>query len=222
MRFQFMQENNVLDRLEIIGIDSASSRFEKWDAEKINENEISFYTISRDSIPLCIDARPFTNNLFVPLGIQSNKTGKYKLLCTAYVIANDLVAYLHDKRFNKYQKIIQDSAYSFEISTDTTTAGEHRFEITGPPPPPLQEDPILATIIPNPVQNQLRIYFSFREALPYEITVHSIAGVAFISKTFGANKTGTASLDVHTLLPGHYFAIIKAGKHYVQKQFIKL
>jgi hypothetical protein len=52
--------------------------------------------------------------------------------------------------------------------------------------------------------------------------VHSIAGVAFISKTFGANKTGTASLDVHTLLPGHYFAIIKAGKHYVQKQFIKL
>lgn len=222
MRFQFMQDNNVLDRLEIIGIDSASSRFEKWDAEKINENEISFYTISRDSIPLCIDARPFTNNLFVPLGIQSNKTGKYKLLCTAYVIANDLVAYLHDKRFNKYQKIIQDSAYSFEISTDTTTAGEHRFEITGPPPPPLQEDPILATIIPNPVQNQLRIYFSFREALPYEITVHSIAGVAFISKTFGANKTGTASLDVHTLLPGHYFAIIKAGKHYVQKQFIKL
>ena len=222
MSFQFMQESNVLDRLEIIGIDSASSRFEKWDAEKINENDISFYSISRDSIPLCIDARPFTNNLFVPLGIQSNKTGKYKLLCTAYVIANDLAAYLHDKRLNKYQKIIQDSAYSFEISTDTTTAGEHRFEITGPPPPPLQEDPILATIIPNPVQNQLRIYCSFREALPYEITVHNIAGVALISKTYGASKTGTASLDVHTLLPGHYFAIIKAGKHYVQKQFIKL
>jgi hypothetical protein len=219
---QLMQENNVLDRLEIMGIDSASSRFEKWDAEKINENKISIYTISRDSIPLCIDARPFTNNLFVPLGIQSSKTGKYKLFCTAYVVANDLVAYLHDKRLNKYQKIIQDSAYTFEISTDTTTAGEHRFEITGPPPPPLQEDPILATITPNPVQNKLQVRYSFREALPYEITVHNIAGVALISKTYGASKTGTASLDVHSLLPGHYFAIIKAGKHYVQKQFIKL
>ena len=219
---QLMQENNVLDRLEIMGIDSASSRFEKWDAEKINDNEISFYTISRDSIPLCIDARPFTNNLFVPIGIQSGKTGKYKLLCTAYVIANDLVEYLHDKRLNKYQKIIQDSAYTFEISTDSTTAGKHRFEITGPPPPPLQEDPILATVTPNPVQNQLRIHFSFRETLPFEIAVHSITGVVLMTKAFGASKTGTASLDVHMLLPGHYFAIVKAGKHYVQKQFIKL
>ncbi|MEN9349820.1 MAG: Leukotoxin [Bacteroidota bacterium] len=219
---QLMQENNILDRLEIMGIDSASSRFEKWDAEKINDNEIFIYTISRDSIPLCIDARPFTNNLFVPLGIQSSKTGKYKLAFTAYVVANDMVAYLHDKRLNKYQKIIQDSAYTFEISTDSTMAGEHRFEITGPPPPPIQEDPIVAIISPNPVQNQLRIYFSFREALPFEIAVHSIAGVTLLTQTFGTSKTGTASLDLQRLLPGHYFAIIKAGKHYLQKQFIKL
>jgi hypothetical protein len=218
----FMQENNLLDKLEIIGIDSASSRFEKWDAEKINENNISLYSISRDSIPLCIDARPFTNNVFIPIGIQCKKTGKYKLVCTAYVIANDMVAYLHDKRLNKYQKIIQDSTYTFEITSDTTTAGEHRFEITGPPPPPLQEDPILATVTPNPVQNQLRIQFSFREALPFEIAVHSISGVVLITKTFVASKTGTAGLAVHTLLPGHYFAVVKAGKHYVQKQFIKL
>jgi hypothetical protein len=59
-------------------------------------------------------------------------------------------------------------------------------------------------------------------AIPFEIAVHSIAGVVLISKTYGASKTGTASLDVHTLIPGHYFTIVKAGKHYVQKQFIKL
>jgi len=219
---QFMQENNLLDKLEIVGIDSASSRFEKWDAEKINENEMSLYTISRDSIPLCIDARPFTNNVFVPIGMLCKKTGKYKLLCTAYVIANDMIAYLHDKRLNKYQKIIQDSSYAFEITSDTTTVGEHRFEITGPPPPPIQENPILATVTPNPVQNQLRIQFSFREALPFEIAVHTISGVMLITKKFAASKTGTAGLAVHTLLPGQYFAIVKAGKHYVQKQFIKL
>ena len=45
-----MQENILLDRLEIIGIDSASSRFEKWDAEKINENKMAIYSISRDSL----------------------------------------------------------------------------------------------------------------------------------------------------------------------------
>ncbi|MGB4724706.1 MAG: hypothetical protein WBH12_05375, partial [Sediminibacterium sp.] len=104
-----MQENSLLDRLEILGIDSASSRFEKWDAEKINENKISLYSISRDSIALCIDARPFNNNLFIPLGIGSNKTGKYKLVCTRFIIANDMEAYLHDKLLNRSQKIIQDS-----------------------------------------------------------------------------------------------------------------
>ena len=217
-----MQENNLLDRLEILGIDSASSRFEKWDAEKINENKISLYSISRDSIPLCIDARPFTNNLFVPLGIASNKSGTYTLVCTAFVIANDMVAYLHDKLLNKYQKIIQDSSYAFEIGTDSTTAGEKRFEITGPPPPPRQEDPIIATITPNPVQNQLGIRYSFREILPYQISIHSIDGTLLQNKMFTASKNGFASIEVPHLNAGTYVAVIKAGKNYLLKQFIKL
>jgi len=220
--FSLMQENTLLDRLEIMGLDSASSRFEKWDAEKINENKISLYSISRDSMALCIDARPFTNNLFVPLGIQSNKTGKYRLLCTAYVIASDMTAYLHDKLLNKYQKIIQDSSYTFEISTDSTTAGEKRFEITGPPPPPRQEDPIIATVAPNPVHNQLGIRYSFRETLVYQISIHSIDGTLLQSKIFTASKNGIALIEVPNLKAGAYVAVIKAGKNYLLKQFIKL
>jgi hypothetical protein len=217
-----MQENNLLDKLEILGIDSASSRFEKWDAEKINENKISFYSISRDSIALCIDARPFNNNLFIPLGIKSNKTGKYKLVCTGFVIANEMEAYLHDKLLNRYQKIIQDSSYTFEISTDSTSAGEKRFEITGPPPPPRQEDPIIATITPSPVHNQLGIRYSFREQLVYQISIHSIDGTLLQNKTFAASKNGFASIEVPHLKAGSYVAVIKAGKNYLLKQFIKL
>ena len=217
-----MQENSLLDKLEILGIDSASSRFEKWDAEKINENKISLYSISRDSIALCIDARPFNNNLFIPLGIASNKTGKYKLVCTGFVIANDLEAYLNDKLLNRYQKILQDSSYTFEISTDSTTAGEKRFEITGPPPPPRQEDPIIATITPSPVHNQLGIRYSFREPLVYQISIHSIDGTLLQNKTFAASKNGFASIEVPHLKAGSYVAVIKAGKNYLLKQFIKL
>ena len=217
-----MQENTLLDRLEIMGIDSASSRFEKWDAEKINDNKISLYSISRDSMALCIDARPFTNSLFIPLGIQSNKTGKYRLLCTAFDIASDMVAYLHDKLLNRYQKIIQDSSYIFEIGTDSTTAGEKRFEITGPPPPPRQEDPIIAIVTPNPVQNQLGIRYSFRETLVYQISIHSIDGTQLQTKIFTASKNGIASIEVPHLKAGAYVAVIKAGKNYLLKQFIKL
>ena len=217
-----MQENSLLDKLEILGIDSASSRFEKWDAEKINENKISLYSISRDSIALCIDARPFNNNLFIPLGIASNKTGKYKLACTGFVIANEMEAYLHDKLLNRYQKIIQDSSYTFEISTDSTTAGEKRFEITGPPPPPRQEDPIIATVTPSPVHNQLGIRYSFREPLVYQISIHSIDGTLLQNKTFAASKNGFASIEVPHLKAGSYVAVIKAGKNYLLKQFIKL
>ena len=222
IRLQFMQDNNLLDKLEIIGIDSASSRFEKWDAEKINESQTSIYSISRDSTPLCIDARPFTNNLFIPLGIKSNKTGKYKLVCSAFIVDNGLVAYLHDKLLNKYQKIMEDSSYTFEIGTDTTTAGERRFEITGPPPPPRQEDPIIASITPNPVLGRLSIRFSFREPLAYQISIHSIDGTLLQSKTFAVSKNGLATMDVAPLKPGAYVAVIKAGKNYLLQQFIKL
>ena len=217
-----MGDNNLLDRLEIIGIDSASSRFEKWDAEKINESETSLYSISRDSIALCIDARPFTNNLFIPLGIKSSKTGKYKLFCSAYLVDNSLVAYLHDKLLNKYQKIMEDSSYTFEIGTDTTTAGERRFEITGPPPPPRQEDPIIASVTPNPVLGRLSIRFSFREPLAYQISIHSIDGSLLQNKVFAVSKNGIATMDVSALIPGVYVAVIKAGKNYLLQQFIKL
>ncbi len=219
---QLMGDNNLLDRLEIIGIDSASSRFEKWDAEKINESQTSVYSISRDSIALCIDARPFTNNLFIPLGVKSNKTGKYKLVCNDYLVDNSLVAYLHDKLLNKYQKIIEDSSYTFEIGTDTTTAGEHRFEITGPPPPPRQEDPIVASVTPNPVMDQLGIRFSFREPLAYQISIHSIDGSLLQNKAFAVSKNGIATMDVSALIPGVYVAVIKARKNYLLQQFIKL
>ena len=219
---QFMKDNNLLDRLEIIGIDSASSRFEKWDAEKINESETSLYSISRDSIALSIDARPFTNNLFIPLGIKCNKTGKYKLFCSAYLLDNSLVAYLHDKLLNKYQKIMEDSSYTFEIGTDTTTAGERRFEITGPPPPPRQEDPIIASVTPNPVLGRLSTRFSFREPLAYQISIHSIDGSLLQNKVFAVSKNGIATMDVSALIPGVYVAVIKAGKNYLLQQFIKL
>jgi hypothetical protein len=219
---QLMGDNNLLDKLEILGIDSASSRFEKWDAEKINESETSLYSVSRDSTPLCIDARPFTNNLFIPLGIKSNKTGKYKLVCSAYLVDNSLVAYLHDKLLNKYQKIMEDSSYTFEIGTDSTSAGEHRFEITGPPPPPRQEDPIVASVTPNPVLGLLGIRFSFRETLAFQIAIHNIDGTLLINKTFSVSKNGFASIDVTTLKAGTYVAVIKAGKNYLLKQFIKL
>ena len=219
---QFMKDNNLLDRLEILGIDSASSRFEKWDAEKINESETSLYSISRDSIALCIDARPFTNNIFIPLGIKNNKTGQYKLVCSAYLVDNGMVTYLHDKLLNKYQKIMEDSSYNFEIGTDSTTAGEHRFEITGPPPPPRQEDPIVASVTPNPVLGLLGIRFSFREALAFQIAIHNIDGTLLINKTFGISKNGFATIDVTTLKAGAYVAVIKAGKNYLLQQFIKL
>ena len=217
-----MKDNILLDRLEIIGIDSASSRFEKWDAEKINESQTSLYSISRDSIALCIDARPFTNNIFIPLGIKSNKTGQYKLVCSAYLVDNGLIAYLHDKLLNKYHKLMEDSSYTFEIGTDTTTAGERRFEITGPPPPPRQEDPIVASVTPNPVLGNLVIRFSFREPLAYQIAIHNIDGTLLLNKTFAVSKNGLATIDVTPLKAGAYVAVIKAGKNYLLQQFIKL
>ena len=219
---QLMGDNNLLDKLEIMGIDSASSRFEKWDAEKINESQTSLYSISRDSIALCIDARPFTNNIFIPLGIKSNKTGQYKLVCSAYLVDNGLIAYLHDKLLNKYHKLMEDSSYTFEIGTDTTTAGERRFEITGPPPPPRQEDPIVASVTPNPVLGNLVIRFSFREPLAYQIAIHNIDGTLLLNKTFAVSKNGLATIDVTPLKAGAYVAIIKAGKNYLLQQFIKL
>ena len=216
------KENNLLDRLEIIGIDSASSKYEKWDAEKINNATNYLYSISRDSVELSIDARPFNKNIFIPIGIKTNSKGKFRFVCTELVYGNDLVTYWHDRLLNKYQKIIKDSSYLFEITADSTSGGEHRFEITGPPPPPLQEDPIIAILLPNPAYTTLNIQYSFRENLPYQISIHSMLGATLISQSFAASKSGSAKLNVHTLLAGNYFVSIKAGKNYLLKQFIKL
>jgi hypothetical protein len=72
------------------------------------------------------------------------------------------------------------------------------------------------------VHNQLGIRYSFREPLVYQISIHSIDGTLLQNKTFAASKNGFASIEVTHLKAGSYVAVIKAGKNYLLKQFIKL
>jgi hypothetical protein len=43
-----------------------------------------------------------------------------------------------------------------------------------------------------------------------------------LNKTFAASKNGLANIEVPHLKAGSYVAVIKAGKNYLLKQFIKL
>ena len=72
------------------------------------------------------------------------------------------------------------------------------------------------------MQNQLGIRYSFRETLVYQISIHSIDGTQLQTKIFTASKNGIASIEVPHLKAGTYVAVIKAGKNYLLKQFIKL
>ncbi|MEY4553158.1 MAG: Secretion system C-terminal sorting domain, partial [Bacteroidota bacterium] len=88
--------------------------------------------------------------------------------------------------------------------------------------PPRQEDPIVASVTPNPVLGNLVIRFSFREPLAYQIAIHNIDGTLLLNKTFAVSKNGLATIDATPLKAGAYVAVIKAGKNYLIQQFIKL
>jgi hypothetical protein len=112
---------------------NASSYEPVADAVKINNEELSLYTLSSDNIRLAADYRGQATTGSIPIGILLPAvSGKqtYQLKLSDYEISSGSRLVLHDKWKNSYTDLRQDAVYTLEIDpANAASIGENRLVI---------------------------------------------------------------------------------------------
>ncbi len=118
-----------------IGFDAAASDqyvFNEDAPYKPGNGKISFATISSDSVVLAIDKLPFPKLVQTVIRLKVNATayGAYKLNMTELAAIPQLYEVWLMDRFNKDSLDMRHNAtYAFDITTDTNSYGNHRFQL---------------------------------------------------------------------------------------------
>lgn len=122
------KESNFADKIYLVtSPNSNASGNDHYDLDKYFNEGSNLYTIASDNFHLAMDSRK-TWDSAVLLGISGQK-GSYYFEVKSNTLDLNQKSYLLDKKNNTKTELIAGAIYEFEISNDTTSQGERRFEI---------------------------------------------------------------------------------------------
>ena len=202
------------DRWVLLYSDSAKNNFDKQDAEKINSPDMNLYSLSKEKKQLSIDSRPVNNESEIHLGIQTGETGKFRLRVGKTNLPATNTLELHDKFLHKWMAIEKDSCYYFEMSADTASFGDYRFEITSRKPEVESvstERKLFASISPIPATEKINILYRSTESSLSFIRILDFSGNVQKTIPLGIQKEGKVQVSIHNLSAGIYFIQVISG-----------
>ncbi len=223
LSLEAMSDNIFWDRLLFLFNDSTSSNVDWIDANKLFNPDVSFYSFSDDSIPLSIDARPFSFKKNITLGIQSNTLGSFFIKVNAIHLPMNASLQLHDKLLDTYQTLYQDSVYKFTITNDAASQGNERFELTPYKKAVTAIDSTASihfSVTPNPFVDKIFIQNPFTSAQKTSIKIITINGK--IMQSIPATNQQQIVIETSHLAKGIYLIEFLSGDKKLVEKIIKL
>jgi hypothetical protein len=211
------------NRLLIRGVDSAWAGIDRLDGEKIPDPGTNFYSLSRENKPLSVDARPLNAASHIPLGITGNEPGSFSIRIRSLRLPAGSPLQLHDRYLGKWLPLHTDSIYHFQVTNDTSSFGEHRFEITAYYREP---DTAIATRLvmhaaPVPATYSISVQFRTWEKGNTLIRLLTQQGHPLRQYSLGAINQGTCSIPVSDLPAGVYLLELRCGSQVSVQRVIK-
>lgn len=217
--------NTKWDRL-LINLDATAMDVEdNKDAKKLYNPNLDFYTLSKDNAKLAIDVRPFTDNSTIPLGINAyNRYNKYVIkVGDWYDIPAGAKLVLHDKYLNKTEELKPGAAYWFNVTTDSLSQGDKRFEINmvGAPTTGIEQTARKAQmqLVPNPAHEQVKVSFDRIEGTA-TVTMTSITGQVIYHQSVNT-QTGSVIIPLQQVPAGMYIIELQSDNARFTEKLIK-
>ncbi len=154
---------------------------------------------------------------------STNYTQKFTIKAENMVLPEGAQLFLHDKLTATYTALVQGTEYSFNITKDTATQGNNRFELTTALPASTSDVAINThtTISPNPATNYITIAFQNAEATAKQINIMNALGTTVTSKTVNAQQGEKVTMDISHLPSGIYLVETIAGNDKITQKLIK-
>jgi hypothetical protein len=129
LEFKIEDNNNVYwDRL-LMAFDSTRSDLkENYDAAKMSNPEVNFYSFSSDNQKLSIDVRPFAHNKTIRLGLTTPYKKDYFIRVVQLNMPTGMQLQLIDKYLNATVTLSVGAKYNFVVNNDSLSQGNNRFE----------------------------------------------------------------------------------------------
>lgn len=191
------------------------------DAKKIISADFSMYTISDDKKALSIDARPYNEEKVIPLGINSKVAQQFTFKVEGYNVPSGATLYLHDKLKQQYVELSQGATYSFGITSEATTQGDDRFEITMKPADVKTVLGMTISMTPNPATEDVTISFNNAKKEDVKVRLLDMNGVCVYNNQLGMKQSGTITIPLSNFATGMYMVELTSGKDVVTKKLVK-
>jgi uncharacterized protein YjdB/DNA-binding NarL/FixJ family response regulator len=202
--------------------DATNGDDRNYDAGKLSNPDLNFYSLSSDHKKLSVDARPYTTGKVVPLGFTSNYAQEF-IIKAETIAADGNAVYLHDKYLGKTTLMQQGTEYKFQVTADSASQGNNRFElgmgIADTAAAALLSADVQMT--PNPATNEVTINYVNKEKAVTVVNVISLSGVTVLSQELGEQESGSVRLALDKLAAGMYMVELTAGGNKVVRRLIK-
>lgn len=223
IELRLYQDSIFYDRLLIRGVDSAWVGIDRLDGEKIPNPGTSLYSLSRENKPLSVDTRPLNAASQIPLGITGNEPGSFSIRMHSLRLPPGSPLQLHDRYMRKWLPLHTDSSYHFQVTDDTASFGEHRFEITAYYREP---DTAIATrlvmhVAPVPATHTISVQFRTWEKGSTLIRLLTQQGYPLRQYFLGAINQGTCRIPISDLPAGVYLLELRCGSQVSVQRVIK-
>jgi hypothetical protein len=221
------KDNICWDRLFIHFNNSASdSSVDQQDLEKFSNSNLDFYCISSDKKKLAVDVRACRTkgNNVIPLGLTTSVNTVYTLKGADVHLLPNITALLYDRYTNRTVKIDNELKYDFEITDDTASQGNNRFEIITKEVemsvPVTNSVDLQMNIYPNPVTDYLLVTLAQQDNKPVNINVINSVGQTVKSIRF-QQISGSIKIPVKDLTEGIYVVEVNMGNKILTQKIIK-
>ena len=193
-----------------------------FDALKLSGPDFNFYSLSADNKKLAIDGRPYATDKIIPLGISSNYSQEFIIKAESIAVPGNGKVYLHDKLLQQYVLLQQGSEYKFNITGDSATQGDKRFELTmKPAAETLAGTPLEVSMMPNPATDEVKISFNSGTNENVSLRVLDLSGVCVFNDNLGQVKNGSVAIPLENLAAGIYMVELTSGNQKVIKKLMK-
>lgn len=213
------------DRLLINLDDNAMEVQDGLDATKLYNPGLDFFTLSKDDKRLAIDVRPYDDGKSIPLGLTAyNRYNSYVIKVGMFDIPAGTKLYLHDKYLNKKEELTAGFEYWFEVTSDSLSQGNARFEINmvGEPTNSIttinSSKPTLK-LIPNPALDEVRIAFTTLDAKA-KLQITNVAGQIIYTSQINSGENNVI-VPLQNIPAGMYIVELKGGNITLREKLIK-
>lgn len=217
--------NTAMVRLSVTGNNINWDRFELYydanskiandrnDGTKFLNSEVNLYSI-QGSKNYSIDSRPFVKDDIIPLGFTSALQQTYTIKASEYSLPANMELYLRDKFLGTETKLVDGTEYTFNVTANTASQGNDRFELVQKAVPTLIVLPAATFSIklsPNPAVDVVKVSFSNAEQAATTISITNAEGKSVKRIDAGNVQAGQLSIPVKGLAKGTYYITLSNG-----------